>query len=186
MKGRQARPNWWYQYGMTLKRVRFVTTVMVTLLLLVCAGACAYHLHVSHQTARPGDRFPDLTVTSLDGREGVLPMPDHGEYIVNVFATWCGPCIQEMPDYNRTAETLARRGITTIGIAQGQDPETVGVFARQMRIGFPVVADTRSLTRRMLGARIIPETLIVRNGVISRAVEGPISGTALAAMALAQ
>lgn len=158
--------------------------------MVVALGTIGLVNYREHQAltrlALPGDRFPSIPVATLDGKAETLQISDRGEYVINVFATWCGPCIEEMPEYNRTAAILATHGITTIGIAQGEQPQAVNAFQRQLKIGFALVTDPGSHTKRQLGARIIPETVIVRDGVIAREVSGPVNGAELTRLALAQ
>nr|WP_239688740.1 TlpA disulfide reductase family protein [Aquitalea magnusonii] len=77
--------------------------------------------------------------------------------LVNFWATWCGPCREEMPMLNSLRDRLAPKGVEVVGIALDNKAETYN-FARQLRIGYPILlgdSDTLSLLRT-LGNPAVP------------------------------
>lgn len=58
--------------------------------------------------------------------------------VVNFWATWCPPCLKEIPDFVRMQEKLAGKGVQFIGIAADQ-PEKVRDFAAKMRMNYPIL-----------------------------------------------
>lgn len=58
--------------------------------------------------------------------------------VVNFWATWCPPCLKEIPEFVRMQEKLAAQGVQFIGIAADQ-PEKVREFAAKMQINYPVL-----------------------------------------------
>lgn len=69
--------------------------------------------------------------------------------VVNFWATWCGPCREEMPMLDKLARQLAPHGVTVVGIALDNKPE-VQSFVKLLKIGYPIWlgdADTISLMR---------------------------------------
>lgn len=105
--------------------------------------------------------------------------------VVNFWATWCAPCVEEMPDLVRLHERFAPHGVEFVG-ASADAPEArerVVAFAERLGIGFPVVvgATTTDITRLGL-APALPGTVVLdpQGGVIAR-IEGPVDAEALAA-----
>lgn len=92
--------------------------------------------------ARPGDPMPALVLPDLDGVRRSLP----GDYpgtplLVNVWASWCGPCIEEMPELERFAAARDRHGIQVVGLALDQ-PDAVRAFLARIAVSYPIVLDT--------------------------------------------
>lgn len=122
--------------------------------------------------------MPALSLLSLDGNP-VSVGPTHGTVIYNVFATWCPPCREETPTIARAAVEFQKRGIAVVGIDQGEPASAVTAFAREFNLGYPIMVDPNRQTNALLGARVIPETIVVRDGVVRAINVGPLDGAAL-------
>ena len=88
-----------------------------------------------------GDIAPDFTVELVDGGTFTLSDHDDGIVIVNFWATWCGPCVGEMPGF----EELYNEGIeklSIIGINCAEDRDTVDKFVSKKGFTFPIAYDT--------------------------------------------
>ena len=65
-----------------------------------------------------------------------------GKYVlVNFWATWCGPCVKEMPALHQEYERLKKEGLEVIGIHAGPGQEEVGEFLKQNPVGFTILID---------------------------------------------
>lgn len=95
--------------------------------------------------------------------------------LVNAWATWCGPCVVEMPGFQRVQDELGNQGFLVIGISADQGgPEEVRAFAEDLGITYPVTAGShRVLGRLAAEVRGLPTSLLLRqDGTIARKVEG--------------
>ena len=138
------------------------------------------HLHRTH-AAVPGDRFPALSVTTIDGSPTQLA-PNTGVTVYNVFATWCPPCRAESPAFAEASRRLEARGVRVVGIDQGDPPASVRAFVAQYDLRYDVYIDDGHLTDALLGARVIPETIITRAGILEAVYVGPLDTSALDAL----
>lgn len=77
--------------------------------------------------------FPDL-----QGRSRSLAEWRGSVLVVNFWATWCPPCLKEIPDFIRMQEKLGARGVQFVGIAADQ-PDKVRLFAAKYRMNYPVL-----------------------------------------------
>lgn len=92
--------------------------------------------------AREGDRLPALTLPDPQGRPTQLAgLVAHRPALLNVWATWCGPCVKEMPLLDAFARQQGANGVQVVGIAL-DDPAAVRDFLARHRIGYPSLVDT--------------------------------------------
>ena len=85
--------------------------------------------------------------------------------VVNLWATWCGPCRMEVPEYEQVRKEFAGRGVEFIGLTV-DDPrvssERVKQFVREFNFGFRLAwADRETAHMLMNGKNVIPQTLVV-------------------------
>jgi cytochrome c biogenesis protein CcmG, thiol:disulfide interchange protein DsbE len=95
--------------------------------------------------------------------------------LVNFWATWCPPCVQEMPSLERLHEALGPEGLSVIGISIDEDEAAVRDFVARHGVRFPILRDpgghTAASAYRTTGW---PETFIIgSDGTIQRIVVGP-------------
>lgn len=115
------------------------------------------------------------TFTTVTG-EVVLTDTLAGRVIlVNAWATWCGPCVLEMPGFQRVQDDLRDRGFLVIGISADQEgPEAVRSFVEEMGITYPVTFGSHPVLG-LLAAQVrgLPTSLLLGpEGRIVRKVEG--------------
>ena len=84
--------------------------------------------------------YPALALTDLDGHARSLPAPQGRRVLVNVWASWCGPCRDEMPLLDRFAQAQGTGGIAVVGIAQ-DDAASVRGYLRQVPTAYPILLD---------------------------------------------
>jgi thiol-disulfide isomerase/thioredoxin len=107
--------------------------------------------------APPIDLFtPDgspLSLASLRGRV----------VLVNFWATWCEPCVTEMPSLQRLRDRFAPR-FEVLGVNYQEGPARIKAFADKSGIAFPIVRDTDGAVAKAWGARIFPASYVVDRG----------------------
>jgi len=91
--------------------------------------------------ARRGEVIPTVVLPDLDGRPVTLPAAHAGRpLLVNFWASWCGPCIQEMPELDRFAASQGADGVQVVGIAL-DDVEAVRAFLQHTPVRYPILLD---------------------------------------------
>ncbi len=92
--------------------------------------------------AKPGEPMPTLALPDLQGRTQSLPHAYAGRpLLINVWASWCGPCIEEMPELDRYSRAQGPKGVQVIGLAL-DTPENIHQFLRRVPVGYPILVDT--------------------------------------------
>ena len=91
--------------------------------------------------AKRGGPVPSITLPDLEGTSRTLP----GDYagrplLVNFWASWCPPCIEEMPELDRYAAAQGEDGVQVVGIAL-DDRAAVEAFLDQVPVGYPILID---------------------------------------------
>ena len=80
------------------------------------------------EAVRPGQRAPDFTLPALS--PGTISLSDFRNRVVvlNFWATWCPPCVEETPSLRRLAEQMSPFGVTVIGVSVDTDAEALDKF----------------------------------------------------------
>ena len=91
--------------------------------------------------ARRGQPIPGLQLRGLDGESVALPARFAGRpVLINLWASWCGPCIREMPELQRFAAEQGANGVQVVGIAL-DDAAAVRSFLERVPVGYPILLD---------------------------------------------
>lgn len=92
------------------------------------------------EVAREGDLAPAIELPDLDGRPRALSEWQGQPVLVNFWASWCGPCIEEMPLLDEFAREQGTGGVQVLGIAL-DDLEPVQAFLAQVPVAYPILMD---------------------------------------------
>jgi thiol-disulfide isomerase/thioredoxin len=122
-------------------------------------------------TATP-EMSRDFTLSTLDGE--TLTLSDlRGEWVVlNFWATWCAPCVEEMPYLNQVA---AERDVRVLGVNFNEDAAVVAPFVADHAISFPILMQPDDITLLVYGVRGLPRTTVIApDGTIAHTIIGQI------------
>jgi thiol-disulfide isomerase/thioredoxin len=122
-------------------------------------------LPVIEETRVLPDRLLNHELKSLD--KGSFKLSDfNGKVVVvNLWASWCGPCRAEIPDYEKVRKEFAGKAVEFIGLTT-EDPRTasdrVNKFVRDFNFGFRLGWADREMAQTLMGGRnVIPQTLVI-------------------------
>jgi peroxiredoxin len=135
---------------------------------LLPATACALALAVlapsagaASPAASGAPRAPDFTLRSADGRNVRLEELRGQVVLVNFWATWCGPCRQEMPHLNKLYEKYKSSGFVLLGVNVDDDTTQAAGVASKLGVTFPVLPDSDKRVSRQYDLNAMPSTVLI-------------------------
>ncbi|MGN6527777.1 MAG: peroxiredoxin family protein [Burkholderiaceae bacterium] len=108
-----------------------------------------------------GPAAPDFTLRTADGRNVRLDELRGQVVLVNFWATWCGPCREEMPRLNALYEKYRKSGFVLLGVNIDDNPATAIATAGKLAVGFPILLDTDKQVSKLYKLTDMPSTAII-------------------------
>jgi cytochrome c biogenesis protein CcmG, thiol:disulfide interchange protein DsbE len=138
----------------------------------------------------PGTRAPNFEVPNLNGELVSLKDQRGKVVLVNIWATWCPPCREEMPSMQRLYEAFEGTDFEILAVSvdapagevgpDGREGGDVGEFAEEMGLTFPILHDRTGMLQFTYQTTGLPESFLLdRNGVIYKRIAGATSWDAL-------
>jgi len=124
---------------------------------------------------RIGKPLADFTLPDLQGRLVQLAALRGKVVFVNVWATWCPPCVEEMPTIQQLYERLHGQGLEILAVSlDNLGAQIVVPFMQSRRLSFPTLLDTKNLVQRLYRTTGVPESFVVdKRGILVEKVVGP-------------
>ncbi|CAN5296119.1 TlpA disulfide reductase family protein [soil metagenome] len=130
-----------------------------------------------------GTEAPEFQAVDMAGRPVALEQLRGQVVLLNVWATWCAPCRDEMPSMQRLHERLHERGLRVVAVSVdaapggfgggGQPGGDVAAFVRDMGLGFIIWRDPEGDVQRVYRTTGVPESFVIdRDGTIVKKVIG--------------
>src|SRR5690606_27710681 len=124
-------------------------------------------------TGLVGQPAPDFALKSASGQN--LRLSEYrGEVVmINFWATWCGPCRQEMPLLDELYDRYQRVGFQLLGVNIDDDSSKAMNMAAELGVSFPVLFDSNKSVSREYEVQTMPVTILVdRNGTVRHVHQG--------------
>jgi peroxiredoxin len=125
----------------------------------------------------PTAQAPDFTLRTLDGQKLRLGEQRGRVVLVNFWATWCGPCRQEMPHLNKLYEKYKSSGFVLLGVNVDDDTRQAAGVADKLGVKFPVLPDADKRVSKQYDLSAMPSTVLIdRDGKVRYLHRGYQSG----------
>lgn len=119
-------------------------------------------------SAREGGAAPAFSIQTDEGRR-ITPTSFGGKVLVlNFWASWCPPCVQEIPSLSVFQRRFTPSGVVVVAISIDKNPQKYKSFLDKIRPSFETARDGSSDISNEYGTFQIPETYIIKNGRIMR------------------
>ncbi len=107
------------------------------------------------------DSAPDFTLKSASGKNVRLSELKGRIVMLNFWATWCGPCAEEIPHLNELHESLDPYDFELLGINLDEDQSKAMHLAKKLKMNFPVLFDIEKDVSRSFDIKAMPTTIII-------------------------
>jgi peroxiredoxin len=159
-----------------MKRFMGIREILLSMIILALASGCS-----KNAGGEVSGKLADFTLPDLTGQQVSLRSFEGKKIVVlNIWATWCGPCRYEIPDFNAAYEVYKNRGVEFLGVSV--DPsaaEVVPPFLNEIPITYPVLLGTPDLLYRY-NIRGLPTTYIIdKDGTVKFRQSGMMDRQAL-------
>jgi peroxiredoxin len=114
-----------------------------------------------------GSTAPEFVLPRLDGGDAALSALRGRVVLVNFWATWCGPCEDEMPAMQRLHERLARQGFELLAVSVDAEEADVRAFRERLALSFPILVDPQRRVSNLYQTFRYPESFLIdRSGMV--------------------
>lgn len=123
-----------------------------------------------------GAMMPEYGAMNLDGSKFELASHKGKVVLLNVWATWCGPCRFEIPELKKIHDANSAKGFEVVGVSVDEsDVDSVKQFVSEQKMQYPVALDPQGKIAVILNTSVLPTTVLVgRDGRILWKKYGPI------------
>jgi cytochrome c biogenesis protein CcmG/thiol:disulfide interchange protein DsbE len=155
--------------GMTVGATARLMAAAIALL----AGAAAQSAPPAELKPWTGGPAPALGLKDLEGASQSLQAYRGKVVILNFWATWCEPCRDEMPSFNKLRRSFEGRPVAVLAVNVGEGEGRIGEFLRKVPVEFPVLLDRDAKASRDWKVRLMPTTFIIgRDGRVRYSYAG--------------
>ena len=147
--------------------IKAATGVLLVVLALVIVYSVQDHV------VGVGDNAPNFRVQTESGAV-ITPSNFGGKVLVlNFWASWCAPCVQEIPSLNRIQKMFASQGLVVLGVNVDSKEELYRNMLRRFQVSFQTARDPQENISYQYGTYKVPESYIIdRNGKVLQKYAG--------------
>ncbi len=131
---------------------------ILSLSFLMCLSFCVW-------SAEMNQPAPDFTLKSMTGENVKLSELRGNVVMINFWASWCGPCRQEMPLLDDFYKKYNKLGFVLLGVNVEEDSSKAANYLKEVPVSFPILYDNTNKVSKMYDIDAMPSTVLVdRNG----------------------
>jgi|KBSMisStandDraft_5_1062788.scaffolds.fasta_scaffold164254_2 cytochrome c biogenesis protein CcmG, thiol:disulfide interchange protein DsbE len=141
--------------------------LQVSIAVLMCALVSVIFLTLRERIVQEGDSAPDFSITTDNGRTITAANFGGKLLLLNFWATWCAPCIEELPSLDQFQRQFANSGIVVLGVSADKDEKAYRRFLSRVNVSFLTARDPENKISADYGTFKYPESyLINRDGKV--------------------
>jgi len=155
-------------------------SVFLTITTLLVVGSLkqnsSFFQSANQAPVRVGLPAPDFTFPGLDRKK--ISLSDYrGKVVfVNIWATWCPPCVEEMPSMQKLYQNLKGEHFEILAVSiDSKGAKVVAPFMKKYKLTFPALIDSMGTIKRIYKTTGVPESYIIdKDGILAKKVIGPL------------
>ncbi|MCU7844622.1 MAG: TlpA family protein disulfide reductase [Candidatus Thiodiazotropha sp. (ex Monitilora ramsayi)] len=141
------------------RTIHWARVIVVTVAMMLIAGQAS-------ASSEPSPA-PDFTLKSRSGENIKLSELRGQVVMINFWASWCGPCRQEMPILDQLYQRYEPMGFTLLGVNVEEDSAAANKVLREIPVTFPVLYDSKNQVSETYQVRAMPSTFLIdRDGKV--------------------
>jgi len=155
----------------------FIFVALTVLVIILSLKLNDSSVEFSNQVAIEGDiPAPDFTFPGLDGKMVSLSDYKGKVVLVNIWATWCPPCVAEMPSMEKLYHKFKGENFEILAVSIDETGlKAVAPFMKKTRLTFPALIDSQGAIKSVYRITAIPESFIVdKQGLLIKKIVGPV------------
>lgn len=148
--------------------------ILVGILILLQTKDTFYHLSDGPRLAK-GRPAPNFSLPGLDGQMVILTDYRGKVVLLNIWATWCPPCLEEMPSMEKLYQELKGEGFEILAVSIDESgAQDVRPFMKKHKLSFPALTDPENTIKRLYQTTGVPESFVIdKDGTLLEIVIGP-------------
>jgi len=149
--------------------------ILAAAILLACAaaGAQAPSPQAPSPQALVRRQAPAFALEDLHGQPLSLVRLRGKVVLLNFWASWCGPCLTEMPEFMQWQRQFAAQGLQVVGISMDDDPAAARKMAAKLKVDYPIAMGNARLGQRYGGVLGLPLSFLIdRKGEVRAVYQG--------------
>lgn len=156
-----------------------VKSIVFIIVIVAIIGFMLWYVSLINRSHRSfvlvGDPAPAFTFPGLDGK--MVSLTDYKGKVVflNIWATWCPPCREEMPSMEKLYQQLKGEDFEILAVSiDATGARAVGPFMKEYGLSFPALLDAKGTMQDLYGTTGLPESYVIgKEGLIEKIVIGP-------------
>jgi len=142
-----------------MQNVKIDKLLRVAIGVLLVVLAYVLYAAIHERVIVAGDTAPGFTITADNGRSVSVPSFGGKLLVLNFWATWCQPCVEETPSLSQFAQEFSNRGVVVLGVSVDKDPKAYRAFLQKFSPAFLTARDSN--IHEDYGTFMYPETYII-------------------------
>jgi peroxiredoxin len=135
---------------------------------LTLAFVCVIVYSLRDTSAKEGGKAPEFSLVTDEGRRITAKSFGGKILVLNFWATWCAPCIQEIPSLNAFQKEFAKDGVVVVAVSVDKNPEKYRSFLDHVHVSFDTARDPNANLSAKYGTFQYPESYIIKDGRVMR------------------
>src|SRR5579872_203894 len=121
-----------------MQRTKIDRLLRAGIVLLSVVAVSVIYAGIHERIVMAGDSAPDFTLTADNGQTVSLPNFKGKLLVLNFWASWCQPCIQETPSLSQLAQQFANKGVVVLGVSVDKDQRAYSSFVQRFHPAFQI------------------------------------------------